>query len=524
MTVQNKSRQSLFTTWKPKKDELIVTTDQKILMFAFDKKLNQPKLKIYNKFLIKKGSYEKQLDVISKYMNFFMCKYDQEDELAAAYLKIKFALDHEKKFHKDNVQLYINYLYEILFTPSICKKICDMVEENYLDDIETDYDAEDKYLESLEFTNKHIKILLRISFGMKIMSPFIFHYLAINVIKLDKDSDLVYRFYEKLLTIFSDDVNIYNKLFVYVKSKVLESQRDNKLIYEQRDIFGVDVFTIIHNFIKKVLISENMVKYKFNEKWDPKLKKYKENIVGFNKTIIKYQLKFFIKEQYHKNLTEVTNTKDSEGLSGVDKMELNLQKIDEGLIVFAEVNIETTTKRIKEMIDIDISAEEVKYYRDYHKPHKLQIQLVNSYYTKFFGSYRDLNLLVRNDYNVLLLLVKKKLLLESGIDINENKVVDECKLPYVLTGNISDKVNSRIIRNSKFIKKIESNTIYQHLINHKYKYLCQIKPDYILSLLSTFINTSFTYVCYENKDLLGKEIEYSEDKIADELLFLLDAI
>lgn len=529
--MDGEKKKSLINTWKPKVAEIIAVDDDKIFVFDFVKKFNQPKLKNYNKFFIKKGSYEKQLDIISRYMNFFMSKYDDDDELAAAYLKIKYALDKEKKFNVENTSLYINYIYEILFTPSMCEKIVTMVEENYLDDIETDgagnrkkYDAEDKYLESLEFTNKHIKILLRISFGMKIMAPLLFHYVSINVIKIDKNSDLIYNFYERLLTIFSEDVNIYNKLFVYVKSKVLENQRDNELIYEQRDIFGTDTFTIIHSFIKKVLISENMVKYKFNEKWDPKLKKYKENIVGFNKTIIKYQLTYFIKEQYNKNLTEVTNTKDSEGLSGIDKMELNLQKIDEGLIVFAEVNIEETSKRIKSIIDIDISPKEIAYYREHHKPNKLQIQLVNSYYTKFFGSYRDLNLLVRNDYNLLLLLVKKKLLLDSGVDITSTDVVEECKLPYILTGNISGKVNSRIIRNSKFIKKIEDNCIYKHLIEHKYKYLHQIKPDCILSLLSTFINTQFTYVTYEAPELLGVDIVYNEDKISDELLFFLDSI
>ena len=76
---------------------------------------------------------------------------------------------------------------------------------------------EKKHLESLEFTNQHIKILLRISFGMKVIAPILFHYVSINVIKLDKDSDLIYRFYRKLFDIFSDNVNIYNKLFTYVE-------------------------------------------------------------------------------------------------------------------------------------------------------------------------------------------------------------------------------------------------------------------------------------------------------------------
>ena len=58
----------------------------------------------------------------------------------------------------------------------------------------------------------------------------------------------------------------------------------------------------------------------------------------------------------------------------------------------------------------------------------------------------------------------------------------------------------------------------------KYKNLMEIQPDYIMGLLSSLINSTFTYVVYEADELLGKPIEYSEDKIADELLFFLNSI
>ena len=70
----------------------------------------------------------------------------------------------------------------------------------------------------------------------------------------------------------------------------MESNANNQPIFAQREIFGVDVFSVVNQFVKKVLISENVVKYKFNEHWDPKTNKYKENIIGFNKTIIKFQI------------------------------------------------------------------------------------------------------------------------------------------------------------------------------------------------------------------------------------------
>lgn len=207
--------------WKPKEEDIIVNNDGKIFIMHFEKAFGQPQLAVYNKFFIKKSSYEKQLDVICKYLNFFIKYYDDERELISAYLKIKYEIDKERKFNESNPEQLIDLIYELLFTDTMVEKVYKIVEDNYLDDIEsTDskkYAQEKKHLESLEFTNHHIKILLRISFGMKMIAPLMFHYISFNVMKVDKDSDLIYNFYRRLFDLFSDNVNIYNKLFTYVK-------------------------------------------------------------------------------------------------------------------------------------------------------------------------------------------------------------------------------------------------------------------------------------------------------------------
>ena len=320
------------------------------------------------------------------------------------------------------------------------------------------------------------------------------------------------------------EINMFNKLYVYVKTKVLESNANNSPIFAQREIFGVDVYTVVKQFTKKVLISENVVKFKFNEHYDKKLKKYKENVLGFMKTIIKFQLSYFLKDQYTKTITEITNTKNSEGLSGSDKMMMNCSKIDEGVITMADLNIKMTIQRIKRIIDIPFTEEEVQYYMVNHRPTELQCQLVRTYYTKYFGSYRDLSLLSRHDYMVLLVLLKKKLLLELGYEDEEEGKIHNASLPYILSGNVSDKINTRIIRNNKFLVKIKESDMYKELIERKYQMLSYIKEDAIISILSQVINTKFTYVTYEYPELLGTEINYSEDKISDELLFFLNSL
>ena len=205
-------------------------------------------------------------------------------------------------------------------------------------------------------------------------------------------------------------------------------------------------------------------------------------------------------------------------------MLMNSTKIDEGVISLADINIRLTIERIKRDIDVPISDEEIDYYIAHHKPDKIQIQLVSAYYTKYFGSYRDLNLLTRRDYITLLLLLKKKLLIELGYETDENGEIHYASLPYILTGNLVDKVNTRIIRNNKFIAKIEESYMYNELITKKYALLESIKPESIKQLLSSIVNTRFTYVTWEFPELLGTEIVYPEDKISDELLFFLNSI
>ena len=315
---------------------------------------------------------------------------------------------------------------------------------------------------------------------------------------------------------------MFNKLYVYVKTKVLESDSNNRTIFEQREIFGIDVYTVISQFTKVVLISENMVKYKFNEHWNPSQKKYRENIIGFNKTIIKYQLDYFIKEQYDKNLTEVTWARNSEGLSGIDKMAMNLEKLDEGAIVFADINIENTIARIRSSIDIEVTNEEIDYYMEHLKITKLQKEYVYSFFAKHFETYEDLNLLTRRQYLYLLLVMKKVLLIDLGYDV-ETGGAKAAAVPYILSGNLEDRIVNRMIRNGRFIDKLERSYKYQRMISDDYGLLSEIpgREEFIKSRLSALINSKFTYVTYEEPELSGTEITYDEEEIADELLDFL---
>ena len=518
--------------WKPRKEDIIAEPDGKLFIVHFEKVFTAKKnLENLGIFIITKNSYDKQLAMISEYFNYFIAKYDKDNELLMAYVVIKDAIDRQKIFTEESdMDKLIAFIYDVMMTPTIVAEIRKAVEDNYLDDIEQNdgikkYSTGNvKHLESLEFTNEHIKIMLGISYAMKLMSPIMLHFFSIAHIKLTKDSPHIYKFYKGLFVLFSEGTgcNMYNKLFVYVKNRVKENHSQNEKIYAHREIFGIDEYSIIKHFVQKVLISENMVKFKFNEVWDPKTKKYKESPNGFIKTIIKYQLLYFLREKKQKTLIEVTHTKNSDGLSGIDKMYMIQKKVDEGECTLMESIEEDGVERIKRAIDIPISQEEIDYYKEFWKPEQLQIVIIKNYLAKFFGGVLQTNIINRENMITLALLIKKKLIIEAGFYNEEDMNIGDVILPYVITGNKKGKTNTRIIRNGKTLSDIDENYIFKRLNEDKYKYLNEIDSDFVIKCLSMYINTSFTYCCYECPDLTGTEIEGDAYKFMDELLFFLD--
>lgn len=203
---------------------------------------------------------------------------------------------------------------------------------------------------------------------------------------------------------------------------------------------------------------------------------------------------------------------------------MNLQKLDEGRIIFADVDIDYEIERIKRDNDFEITEEEIDYYARNHNPSPLQVNLVYSYWGKYFGSGRNTQLINRRQYILLMLILKKKLLMQAGYGGNEKTLAENTRLPYLISGNVQDKVNTRIIRNTKYVSKLEESDNFKELNANKYSYLNKIRPDYILSILSQVNNTVWTYCVYEDPELLGKEIEYNEDKTSDELVFFLRTI
>lgn len=487
--------------WVPNTKDNVVKYDGKVMIIPFDKYFNQSG-DMLNIFVIKREAYTNELPVLCKYINYFIKFYDTNDELLMGYLRMKFLIDTRKKVFKKHKH-FISMMYDTIMTPTMIEKINQMVENNYNIDVESS-SSKAVYSEELKYTNEHAKILLKISMGMKFLVPVIFHY--INSKKIEKEESILFKCYSNLFSIFGDledGTNIYDKLYMTVMSRVKSNVIQNKGTWYQHEILGNDPVTYTDELLKERFICGVMFKYNFEK-----------NIISLNSKVLDRQLIFFLRQKYDYDLREVSHIVENDGLSNIDKMEMSSAKLDESMVIMSSVNITHTMTRLLKQMRCEISKEEIKFYKKYHKINRFQSQLVLYFYAKYFGGFRDLHLLNETQYVTLLILLKRRL-----------QVFGNVYLPQLLSGNIESRLSTRTIQNNKFVTKVENSDLYQKLVEDKFSTVNEIgKPRLILNMMSTLLNTTFTFVDYDNPELLGEKIEINPDILCDEFLNFLNQI
>lgn len=224
----------------------------KTMIIKFDKELshtNNENISALNKWKVTKVSYSSYLPKMCEELNFFESIYDREGELITALFRIKYLIDADNiSYTMRNFGAFQDLCYKTIFTPSMKEKITRLVEENYVDDIEETtmrnmnnpdiLSIMQRKKKSLEFKNEHVKAMLMISFGVKILSFIINHFAVMRSINIQKNIGIFYDFYYPMFEVFEFDFNIYNKIYAYLESKVNSSISFNKPIFEQQEIEG----------------------------------------------------------------------------------------------------------------------------------------------------------------------------------------------------------------------------------------------------------------------------------------------
>lgn len=424
---------------------------------------------------------------ICHYINYFLKFYDTDHELIYAYFKLNYIIN--KKSKKVDMRTFIHLIHQTIFTKSMIKKLDQMVEDNYRVDVET---SEETYEQA--FTNEHTKSLLRISVAMRLMMGPMFHYLFSN--SLTKEPLVIYNFYLPLFDTLSNDSDIYNKIWITIAKKVGKTTRSK--MWDLYEALEEEPQARVELILKQVIITDNMFKYSFTK-----------NPVHFNAVIIANQLRNFFKDEFEYKPQEVSTIRDDNGLSGVDILEMNSNKIDESLIVLSHLNIDQAIERYAK----DVTEDEIEYYKNNLRIDKFQKEIINYYYSKFMG-YNDLEFLDRTQRYTLMIALKKHL-----------QKMDFIYLPLLISSNFENK-SERMINNQKFTQKVINSDIYQNMMKNKFSVISEDenRQKVIIKIISTFLNSTFHLVDYDNQDLLGTKLEPYQDMVSAEAIRYISMI
>lgn len=488
--------------WEIPEEDRIFKIQDRTIIVPFDKLFKvKPVLNTF--FLRYKDSYISKLELITHYINYFIKFYDDDNELLMNYFYLKYHLDVNGDNEPRSRKEFIKLLYTILITPSIYEKVKKMVDDNYRIDLSQTNTENIKYSESLEFTNTHAKLLLVISIIIKMIIPIILHY--ITLYKDKKEIHNLTMYYKPIFDIIEEKekVNLYGKLFNSINVKVNLSETKNKIIWDKYEVEQEDTATYTEELLDKNIIVDNVFKYVFTK-----------NIIAFNSVIIDTQLEFFVIKNLNINMREISTEKDSEGLSYLDKLEINTNKIDESIVILSKINIKQTIKLIKKKLAIDIEKDEIDFYSDYLVITPIGRSLLDYFYAKYFNGYIDLKSINKAQYIQLMILMKRALQIKGDIYI-----------PQILSAGIEGRINARTIYNSKLLDKIQHSEAYNRMINDKYSTLKGMgKNDAIMNLLSILFNTQFKYCDYDLQEKYGEIIECDFDVLAQEFLDFINYI
>lgn len=469
------------------------------LIVRFDKHLKVTKNDIVNKFFISKESYKNRIGKIAGYANYFFNYYDPHKTTLNKIGILKALIDNKSKRVKK--KYFTSLLIDYVFTDDCKDAIEKMVEENYLNILDKDNDAKIRHLE-LVINDAYGKKIMCAVIAINIVYPLIIHY----VITHNKKNDDLYEYFVPIMDMFSDEkIDIHEKIALYVWTHIQINVKRNKKSWRQRlqlGDMGKDEFYDI--CLRKYIITDALPSLIFDKHMGAYFNRY-----------IDQQLGFYIRAEYDYMPVELDNDRQSESkLSSMDKFEMTLNKQDESIIILADKNIETVIDTIKERYNMESDEAELAYYMENLELDKIQEQMINYFYARYFNGFRDLKLIKRCDLIELAILLKRRLQAQGMI-----------YFPYILTGNFKHRGKTNKILTKKLLKEIKSSTEYQAMIKSKFEYIIELKgKDPIIGLLQSILNSTYKYVDYDNQERTGKNIEYDIELFIYEFLSFINQI
>lgn len=495
----------------------------------------------------KRDAYINKIDIICQYIDYFITFFDPDKELPMIYLHIKDAID-SAVLKMTPVELKNMIIQELILKSDIKTQIYAFVDYNNNIDVTIDPKSGRRYIEPDDFTNEDARRLLAVSLAMKLVIPLIEQYKSVSVlynkgswahdISAEMMVELFYQFgqsptraksiwtrkkvrknrpnrpWEKKIQeegkkepeVDETDL-LLTKVYRFIMKRVKKHHKNNAGIWSQHGALrGLTETKKGDELLSKYIFYDNFFKLNF-----------RFSIVSLLQSIVETQLHFtIISVKYKKNPIEIDHTPDANGLSSADKVEQSLPKIDETLVIRANISTETVLEQIIEEVG-PISDDEIEYYRTHcvrNNSNSVQEIILQNFFAKRYNGFTELKTMP-DRYHIKLLIAMKRILEKQG----------NYQMSYFLSATTVGKTSNRMLQNQKYMNKLKSSPTYEKLTNVKYKALQGLdQPDMILVPISRALNNKYTFVEYSAPELYGQTIQFDEDIISNEIMDTIDAI
>jgi len=480
--------------------------DGKFVVIEFDKILNEEGISHMNDFSLKKRSYYTINDLITDSIKrvFNSCN----SKIILPYLQIAYKIKNlEIEYTKEEM---IKDIVTIVNNKDVKKYVSAFINKNYKEEVDkqTEETKKTKKInQELQFTDEHVKILLRAAESIRLSIPLITEFCEKRKHEVN---DTLYDAFEAIIKLYQENIEMMNKIHRFVYSRVVSTQYSDKTIWNLLTNKSKDVNVITIEFLKDIIIG--ILPKTISDR----------NIINLFHVVIKRKIQFEFSKNHKITFKPVNlNQVDREGLTMFDKWEASMNKRDESKIIINQLSIQYQIENIQNEFKIKISADEFAYYKNHIHINKFQTNLLFLFFAKYMGSYSNLYNCNREEYIFLVILFYKWLKM-NGYD---------CLSEYIIA--LPDRLNEKRMttKNSKLFEKITESRTYKDLLRNKYYYTSQniINSKLIIKLVGNISVSKYNYLIpFEefnpNKTVEPEEIICRVDDLADEILSFIKLI
>ena len=490
-------------TWIPLPEQtFFVEKDGMIVAQYLVNRFNVPEDRHLLEYIIAKKHYKERIPDLIQHINYFESFYDHDHEYLVSTLATKDYIDH----HPTMTQKAFCRMVDVrIITPTLVRKVKHMALDLYRLNINTDKDG--KYKTTPKITNDHARMIVAVSFCIRLILPLCIHFSNTNATFINKRDyiDCFDRIFMKVVQKFEkNDTEIWNPICRFVAYRVERSQTTDAVIWEKKkQLYGTTMELYLETLIHEVILVKSLHKLAYNR-----------SIVSFIDGIITHSYMHYRYENFKFKPVEIEN-EDSDSddyLSHVEALEMQISRVDESNQLVNETNIAQVMASLEKRFNVPIAEGELEFYVENIHFNSLMQSFLHAFFSKYFNDTNAIRLLDRRRSAQLALYLKKYLQLRGMVI-----------LPQICTARVHGKFKDTCIKNAKFLEKFTTSSVYQHIIADKYRYIAELhlKEDPIVKMLSTMLNSSFEF-CDFDPEINGRVAEeFDTDMLVSEFMTFL---